>query len=225
MTDEVERAGLPAADYQAEPGDIFACWGTDAVSRFISIETSLLTWQFAPPRLRLSPSHVAMAVSSGLRRECHWVESTTLARRTCLVRGERVSGCQVHHIEHRISDYLATGGRVHVYRLTPINRLSLDEMNDMRRDMVDWFVKQGIGYDAASAIFSGTRLIRLADKVLPFWESRSCSVFCSQLLAAELQSLGRMNRDDPERYNPGRLLRVLVRTGVYAFHTSFEATA
>lgn len=206
-------------DYRPQAGDIFACWGADWVSRFISAETSLLTWLTAPRGLRFSPSHVAIACPILLGDHvCHWVESTTLTRRTCLINHERVSGCQVHKIEHRMSDYLSGGGCVDVYRLTPINQLSPDETDDMRRDLVDWFVREGVGYDAASAIFSGTRVARVIDKVLPFWDSRAHRVFCSQLLAAELQALGRMNRDDPERYNPGRLLRTLVRQGVYSLH-------
>jgi hypothetical protein len=200
--------------FHAEPGDIFACFGADSVSRLISWQTAI---PWAPSALRFGPSHVAIASQLDAIRgaELVWIESTTLTRRRCLFRGESVHGCQVHQIADRVSDYVNAGGRVDVYRLTPINRLTAGNVRELAQDL-EWYVREAYGYDAASALFSGTKLIRAVDKVFSFWTPAPHSVFCSQLLAAELQALGLMNRDNPQRFHPGRLVRQLVRQGTYS---------
>lgn len=197
--------------YTAQAGDIFACYGADWLSRFISLQT---VNPLSPRGLRLGPSHVAIAAQVTGEVDCHWVESTSLARRACFVRNEVVRGCQVHPIGERVSDYVDAGGSVEVYRLHPINELVPGSAIELARDL-RWFVRQGVGYDFASAIFSGTHILRVTDALLSFWRPAADSVFCSQLLAAELQSLGLMNRQQPQRYTPGRLVRELVAQGVY----------
>lgn len=198
-----------------EPGDIFACFGSEAMSRFISIETSLLTWPFAPRGLKLSPSHVAIACPQfhPNHTRCYWFESTTMTHRKCVVAGRPVSGVQCHAVGDRLHDYLINGA-VELYRLTPINALSPEAIMDMRSDL-SWFIDREVGYEMAGAIFSGARIIRGIDKLTGWMQPRMESVFCSQLIAAELMSICRMNRDNPQRYNPGRLLRVLVGQGTY----------
>lgn len=200
--------------FTAEPGDVFACFGADSVSRLISWQTAV---PWAPAGLRLGPSHVAIASELEATRGAGlvWIESTTLTSRSCLVRGQRVHGCQVHSIRDRISDYVDGGGCVDVYRLTPINRLPAADVRELAMDL-EWYVRQAFGYDAASAVFSGTKIIRAVDKLFSFWTPAPHSVFCSQLLAAELQALGLMNRDNPQRFHPGRLVRQLVQQGVYS---------
>lgn len=205
-----------------EPGDIFACYGSDFVSRFISVETSLLTWPLAPRGLRLSPSHVAIACPrfTPAQDRCFWFESTTMTRRKCLEAGRPISGVQCHQIGDRLKDYLI-GGAVDLYRLTPINALCGHDVNDMRSDLISWFIREAVSYDAASAVFSGATVLRTIDKLTGLLTPRMESVFCSQLIAAELMSLCRMNRDNPQRYNPGRLLRTLVQQGTYTRIRSF----
>lgn len=209
---------------EIEAGDIFACFGSDMLSRLISVETSLFTWPFAPRGLRLSPSHVAIACPRYAPNEerCWWVESTTLTGRPCVESKMQVSGVQVHAIGDRMADYL-TAGRVDLYRMTPINRLTRDQIRDMRDDLITWFIGEQVSYDMAGAVFSGARLARSIDKVTGWLTPRMESVFCSQLIAAELMSLCRMNRDNPQRYNPGRLLRTLVQQGTYTRIRSFTA--
>ena len=199
-------------EFQSRAGDIFCCWSKDAISALISVVTCSL---LAPAGLRVGPSHVAIACPLKESNDPNvWFESTSLCQRPCLVRGRRVSGCQVHPIADRAADYLRSGGAVEVYRLTPINVLTHEAALDLARDL-RWFVDAEFEYDAASAVFSGTRILKSIDFVLPFWRARRSSVFCSQMIAAELQAEGLMNRDQPQRYSPGRLMRQLVRQGVY----------
>jgi hypothetical protein len=205
-----------------QPGDIFACWGTDWISRGISLETSLLSWLIGPKRLRWSPSHVAIASPRHDHRGCWWIESTHLCQRHCLEARRRVSGVQVHEVQSRIDDYVRRGGRVEQYRLTHIDRLDDTEiwrLEDVLMRHVGQEDRPAAGYDTAGALFSGLRVLPL----LPVSRANLESVFCSELIAAVLQRLCRMNRANPARFNPGRLLRKLVRQGTYGFHRQFDA--
>lgn len=100
------------------------------------------------------------------------------------------------------------------YRLTDIDKLDLQEDEHLRAILMKHCGRNGIapvGYDAAGAMFSGLRVVPW----LPFARANLETVFCSELIAAVLQRLGRMNRSNPARFNPGRLLRRLVQQGTY----------
>ena len=197
-----------------EPLDIAACYGTDPTSRAISWMTAS---PFAPRRLRRGPSHVAVV--------CHveglpvWIESTTLCRHRCLVRHEKVAGCQVHPVETRINDYVTAGGHVDLYRLSPVDRLSKIESNLLSRILIRHFVGRNVTYDVGGALLSGTRLFKHT-RLLPSADLNQ--LFCSELAAKVLMRLGRLNRDNPTKYNPGTLLRQLVREGTMQFERTFS---
>lgn len=201
-----------------QPGDIFACWGTDSVSRLISVATSSLRGP-----IRYAPSHVAMACpwQRDHPASCHWYESTTLTGRHCLSALRQVSGAQVHEVRDRIADYVARGGCVRVFRLTPIDALDPEDVCHLRA-MLGEFLGSGadspIGYDSAGAVLSGTRVM----KRLTIWHNNLDKLFCSELIAAVLQRLCRMNRRDPAWFNPGRLLRELMRQGSYYHADTFR---
>jgi hypothetical protein len=197
-----------------EPGDLAACYGSDAASRVISWGTASA---LGPAGLRLGPSHVAIV--------CHyagdplWVESTTFCDRPCAIRGRATSGVQAHGPEDRVRDYESNGGAVVRYRLTDINSLSRDESRLLTQILVGRFVRPGLHYDLSGAILSGTRVFQLT-RLFPAADLHS--LFCSELVAAVLMRLNRMNHANPTRYNPARLLRELVRSGKYQqVQTSF----
>jgi hypothetical protein len=190
-----------------EAGDLVACYGGDPASRVISWGTASL---FGPAGLRVGPSHVAMICLEEGRPL--WVESTTLSRRPCVVQSQVVSGAQAHSPDQRMADYASSGGRVERYRLTDINSLSRDESELLSRILVEYFVKRGASYDLRGALFSGTRVFQLS-RLFPAADLES--LFCSELVAAVLMRLNRMNHANPTRFNPARLLRLLVRTGKY----------
>jgi hypothetical protein len=198
-----------------EPLDIAACYGTDPTSRAISW---LTVSPFAPRRLRRGPSHVA--VITNFHEVPVWIESTTLCRHTCLVHGERIAGCQVHEPELRINDYLASGGHVDLYRLSPVDRLSSIESLLLSRILIRHFVGRNVTYDIGGALLSGTRLFKHT-RLLPSADLNQ--LFCSELAAKVLMRLGRLNRDNPTKYNPGTLLRQLVREGTMQFERSFSS--
>lgn len=188
-----------------QPGDIVACYGTDWASRVVSWGTASL---FGPSALKFGPSHVAMLCE--WRDGPLWIESTTLCRLPCRVRGLHCRGMQAHHPENRLQDYWRSGGRCDLYRLSPIDELSRNESLQLTGMLLE-FVHRGLDYDLSGALISGTRALRLTR----FLHRDQETVFCSELLAAVLQRLGRMNREDPTRYSPARLLRTLIAQGTY----------
>jgi hypothetical protein len=191
---------------QLLPGDIAACFGTDLTGRAISWGTAS---PFAPCGLRIAPSHVAICCE--FEERIVWVESTTLCGHACLVRGRPVSGVQVHRPHTRIADYVR-GARVDIYRLADIQQLSSAESRLLSRILIDHFVRHAVSYDMGGAMLSGTRAFQLTR----FFPSANLDeLFCSELVAAVLMRLGRMNHANPTRFSPGRLLRELVRQGTY----------
>lgn len=202
-------------EYIPEPGDIFACWGSDWISRGISLPTSSL---IGPRGLRWAPSHVAIACQRFAPNEsqCFWWESTSLTDRPCLESHRTVSGVQVHTIGARMQDYLQAGGRVSVYRLSRFDKLSHDERIDLRLFLYGLIAEE---YDTLGAVVSGTRLIRH----VTLWRNQLDTMFCSEMIAVVLQWLTLMCRENPSVFTPGRLLRQLVTQGTYHLHTQFRS--
>lgn len=190
-----------------EPGDIAACYSPDWIGRVISLGT---VSPLAPRGLRWGPSHVAVLCE--YHGERLWVESTALCPSPCLIRRKPVRGAQAHRPQRRIADYLRAGGRVDIYRLTPVNRLTPEESRLLTTILLDHFVRPGLSYDVPGALLSGTRLLQYS-RLFPGADLEQ--LFCSELIAAVMMRLHRMNHANPTRYNPARLLRQLVRTGKY----------
>jgi hypothetical protein len=190
-----------------EPGDIAACYSPDWIGRAISLGT---VSPLAPRGLRWGPSHVAMLCE--YHGERLWVESTALCATPCLIRRQRVRGAQAHRPQRRIDEYLRAGGRIEIYRLTPLNRFTPDESRLLTTILLEYFVRPGLSYDFPGAILSGTRVLQLS-RLFP--GANLEQLFCSELIAAVMMRLHRMNHANPTRYNPARLLRQLVRTGKY----------
>lgn len=196
-----------------EPLDIAACYGTGFTAKAISYGTASL---LAPPRLKIGPSHVATFCE--YQQRMVWIESTTLCPHPCEITGRPINGCQAHHPETRIADYLADGGRVDLYRLSPIEKLSKEERELLSRILIRHFVGREVTYDLGGALLSGTRLFKRT-RLLPSADLNE--LFCSELVAAVCMRLGRMNRSNPTQFNPACLLRELVRNGTYQFCHSF----
>ncbi len=196
-----------------EPLDIAACYGTGFTAKAISYGTASV---LAPPRLKIGPSHVATFCE--YQQRMVWIESTTLCPHPCDITGRKINGCQAHDPASRIADYLADGGRVDLYRLSAIEKLSRDERNLLSRILIRHFVGREVTYDLGGALLSGTRLFKRT-RLLPSADLNE--LFCSELVAAVCMRLGRMNRSNPTQFNPACLLRELVRQGTFQFCHSF----
>ncbi|MBX3444271.1 MAG: hypothetical protein KF774_17850 [Planctomyces sp.] len=192
-----------------QDGDLLACFGRDRGARLISLGTASL---LAPPRLRLGPSHVGIILDGRL------FESTSKSPRPCEHMGRVVAGIQRHTPESRIADYTSAGGRVDVYRLTDLWDLDWDEV-DLLNEQLERMLATGRVYDLFGAALSGTRLFQWS-RLFPTADLDS--LFCSELVAALLMRTGRLGIGNAGRFNPGRLLRRLVRTGIYRFHRTHE---
>ncbi len=196
-----------------DPLDIAACYGTGFTAKAISYGTASV---LAPPRLKVGPSHVATFCN--YQQRMMWIESTTLCPHPCEITGRPINGCQAHHPASRIADYLADGGRVDLYRLSAIEKLSRDERDLLSRILIRHFVGREVTYDLGGALLSGTRLFKRT-RLLPSADLNE--LFCSELVAAVCMRLGRMNRSNPTQFNPACLLRELVRNGTFQFCHSF----
>ena len=201
-------------DFEFQPLDIAACYGSGLTARAISYGTASL---LAPKHLRIGPSHVAVLCEFHGRMV--WVESTTLCPHPCVILNRQVSGCQAHLPEIRIHDYVTADGHVDLYRLTPIDRLSQPESQLLTRILVRHFIGRQVTYDVGGALLSGTRLFKRT-RLLP--KADLNELFCSELAAKVLMRLGRLNRSNPTRYNPACLLRELVRQGTAQFEHTFS---
>jgi hypothetical protein len=191
-------------------GDILACFGT-GWARAISLRTSSLT---GPRRLRFGPSHVGIILGDSRKL----VEATSLCDEPCDFAGRRVSGVQLHDPMRRVEQYTAAGGRVDVYRLSHFWRFGFGESVDAW-ELCRELLQAGTVYDFLGAGLSGTRFFQLS-RLFP--AADLSTVFCSELVAALLMRLGRLPIGNATRFNPGRLMRALVKSGVYRFHRSFE---
>lgn len=198
------------------PGDILACYGRDSVSLGISAVTSTL---FAPRGLRWSPSHVGIVCEYQSRELL--IESTTLVNQKCAILDKCVSGLQSHCPTSRVQDYVTAGGSVAVLRLTRGNLLTQDESRRLSEICESW-IREEVPYDMVGAALSGTRVYQSL-RIFP--AADISALFCSEFLAYVMQSLCRMNRSNPSRYNPGRLVRELVKTGVYSVNRRHEPGA
>jgi len=196
-----------------QPLDLAACYGADWTGRLISFGTASV---LAPRRLRIGPSHIALICEQ--HGSPVWIESTTLCAHPCVILGRHISGVQAHLPEMRIQDYAQSGGRVDLYRLSPIDRLSQPESELLTRILIRHFIGRQVTYDMGGALLSGTRLFKRT-RLLPSADLNE--LFCSELVAAVLMRLGRLNRANPTRYNPACLLRQLVREGTYQFEREF----
>ena len=198
-----------------QPGDIACCWGGDLVSRAIS----LVTMSFcAPPRLWRGPSHVAMMSALELGGPLLWWESTALCDRPCLLQDAVTRGCQVHDIDDRAEDYLSHSGRIDIYRLGDMDRLTEDEHVQLG-EMLGRLVTEGKRYDFAGAAVSGTRLLRFCSCL----RGQLGATFCSEMIAAVLMRLNRLPRRNATHYSPARLMRSLVDAGTYRYLTTMDA--
>ena len=190
-----------------QPGDIVACWSRDWVGRGITWATAS---PLAPRGLRLGPSHVAIVCEHD--DEPLWVESTTLCERPCRIAERPRRGMQAHDPADRLADVQNAGGRLVRYTPAPIFRLSTTESQLLSRILLRHFLAARCPYDLVGAALSGWRLPRQLRRLLG---ADLEEVFCSELVAAVLMRLGRLSLADPAVFSPARLLRRLVRDGVY----------
>ena len=194
----------PVYHAPCEPGDLFACWGTSVTSLCISSVTASC---LAPDGLRLGPSHVAIAAK--VLGAVSWFESTTLCDHPCRLMNTTINGVQCHLPEDRINDYLSEGGRVVQYRPVHLFRFTPEEQDTLATELG---ALCGREYDYTGAACSGSRVFQLS-RLFPAADLNH--LFCSELVAALLMRTGRMPVANATRFNPARLMRQLVTSGVY----------
>ena len=177
-----------------DPGDTlgFSSWSR------LGIGINLCTW--GVPFWGLS--HVAGIVRLPGESRLVICESTTTCAEPCLLCGQRHDGVQFHYIPQRIREY-----RGLVWRYPLKRRMTLHES----RRVGAWCMAQhGKGYDYLGAF--GARET-LAACLLRKPEDLQ-SLFCSELWAAALREIGRLDTDNASAWSPNLLCRRLRRRGV-----------
>ena len=189
-------------------GDIAACYGVGTQARVIQTMTASL---FPPWRLCFPPSHVAIIADYEKAETGRaWFESTTMTTHTCIVRHANVDGAQAHEIKTRVDDYRSLGGHVDVYRPVIWRTLTNGQPARLTRRLLE-IIDAEVKYDVAGALWA-SRVARLLGWFrIPDVDKE----YCNELVGFALQDLGLMNNANPQAFNPGSLLRRLVRSGVY----------
>jgi len=134
-------------------------------------------------------------------------ESTTLSQRPCVFSGKRTKGVQAHEPVSRIRSY---HGRVYHYRLN-------GKLSKLQRTVLGRYLYRQLGtpYDALGAFRSRDLGLGTVEKWLIKRPENLNSLFCSEYLAAALKMSCIWEPKNASRWNPNRLVRVLVREGIY----------
>lgn len=150
---------------------------------------------------------------SGWQEQLLMFESTTLNDRPCEITGQMIKGVQAHKPLDRIEAY---DGDVYYCRLTRPYRAKFESNGRQRRLSIGCLARIGDAYNGRGAALSGTHLtLRLRDHFWAWSKTDRTRLFCSQYLASVLSPIDLFPIDDPRKWNPARLLKKLVSSGVY----------
>ena len=201
MTNQTENYRLSRMQYRKPvwlPGDAIGFSGVDLASDVIN----LATWGW--PRRGIS--HVGIVTDDPRHGIC-LAESTTLAFRPCLIRGERVNGVQLQPLQERIDEY---GGRVWHYPLrVPLQWPESESLNKYLLDLAG----SKCAYDLIGAVRSRTTPYAIVQR----WK-HGCedlhTLFCSELLAAAWNRVGVFETKNASGWSPNAILREAVRKDI-----------
>lgn len=175
-------------------GDIIGVTGKGIVSGVINLGT------FGLPRVGIT--HVGIVSLEG--PEPVLFETTTFKRPPCYYQGVEVRGCQAHRLE----DFLDfERGKVWHY---PLRR----ELYEHEAERLRMTLEQSLGlpYDMLGAIRSGGFVFRTLQAVLR--REDVAGLFCSEWCAEALTKVGVMRTRHLGTWNPNKLCRRLVWSGV-----------
>lgn len=180
------------------PGDLIAFSGRDLVSDIVNATT----WGWP----RWSASHVAIVTCHPKHGIC-LAESTTMATRSCLIRGQRVDGVQFQSIGRRVDEY---PGRVWHYPLRiPLARSVASAMNSYLLELAE----SECAYDLIGAVRSRTMLCAMIQRWKQGREDLH-TLFCSELVAAVWNRYDVFETTNASAWNPNTLIRAAVRRDI-----------
>ena len=173
------------------PGDLLGFSGNDLVSHVVNLGSLGLPYR--------GISHVGIV--SEWASKLVLFESTTFQSKPCLIKGKIIAGVQANRIEDRLA------GRVWLYKLK--RPLTLSDRIKLRDFLLTYV---GKSYDTLGAFQSGGKLFSLIQK-LKFQENLH-TIFCSELCAAALREVDRLETESASYWSPNKLLRYLVTNGI-----------
>lgn len=194
------------------PGDVIGFSSRDPIGRAINCGTwgmpylKLLAGDFWGVS-RWGLSHVGIVAGfPGTPDYMILWESTSLLKAPCCLQGRVVSGVQAHLLDGRIGTYL---GDVYQYPLA--KPLTPGEGLDLTA-----FLNSLLGrpYDTWGAVQA--RDMPLAEVYQRFHGEDLGSLFCSELVVAALEKVGRWERTNASAYNPNMLHRHGMKRGIFS---------
>jgi hypothetical protein len=168
-------------------GDVIAFSGDGGISFVVNILSYGVPW--------VSISH--LGIMGEHEGELLIFESTTLSNIPCAIQGESIEGVQAVRLKDRVEKY---DGKVFHYPL-------VDQLFGGGKRKLSQFLHDQIGkpYDLIGALRAGGKIwawleAQLREEDLNF-------LFCSELVAASLRHIGRLETDSASRWNPNQLVR------------------
>lgn len=217
------------SDYEPQPADIICFSGRGCTSLAIKAFTH---WPWEQPKI----SHVSVIAHTSQElmeklaqytrlvkippgRIATWrerlllFESTTLADVPCAISGQAIKGVQSHDPLGRIAAY---DGDAYYCRLTQPYKSKFESNGRQRRLSIGCLSRIGDQYNGKGAALSGTHLsLRMRDYLWAWSKSDRNRLFCSQYVASVLSPIDLFPIEDPRNWNPSRLMKRLISSGVY----------
>jgi hypothetical protein len=168
-------------------GDVIGFSGDGGISFTVNILSYGIPW--------VSISHLGIMGYHG--DELLIFESTTLSNIPCEIQKRPVEGVQAVHLKDRVEKY---GGKVFHYPLVePLFGSGKRKLSQFLHDQL------GKEYDLIGALRAGGKIwawleAQLREEDLNF-------LFCSELVAASLNRVDRLDTDSASRWNPNQLIR------------------
>jgi len=183
-------------------GDVIGFSGKGLVSDAINVGT------WALPRWGLS--HIGI-VSTYKGIPMLFESTSVCSDSVCAITGEPISGVQAH----KLDELIRRPGRVWQYR--PVKPL-----NGGERLALKFCLLHALGqpYDYVGAARSGGFLLRLIEGALR--QPEVTKLFCSELVALALNSIGKTRIANVSAQSPNSLGRYLQRHGVYKRPTQLK---
>lgn len=178
-----------------KPGDVIGFSGGGFLSTVIKLGS------FASPFSGIS--HVGI-VSQARGHGVLLFESTSMEDLPCDITGKRIAGVQAHNLDAVVNSYAGRAYHYSLYRY--LYRHESSRLTTFLMQLV------GTRYDRDGAIHSGG-LLYGAINALTRGQDLS-ALFCSELVAAALATVGVLHTENASRWNPTLLVRTLRRHGL-----------
>jgi hypothetical protein len=168
-------------------GDVIGASGDGGISFIVNILSYGVPW--------VSISHVG--IMGDHEGELLLFEATTLSNIPCVIQGKMVEGMQAVRLKDRVEQY--DGKMFHYPLADPLFASGKQRLSQFLHDQI------GKEYDLLGALRAGGKVFAWLEAQLR--EEDLNFLFCSELVAASLNRVDRLETDSASRWNPNQLIR------------------